>query len=192
MTTKKTRNNTSNKSNNQSGNPATRTDQPGRGKPVTAIAKLHKSGTTEEAPRSKARIESDDDGTDTPFGAPASAMVHDLVGFALLALPAGLQPLIGDDALRSNALELENLEVLVIVRETGVVAYVHLPILVMEMEGSNQKLNEGGMVLKVISARKAEAAAAPTRPKAAPKAKPTASAKSPNVAKPAGKAGRHA
>jgi hypothetical protein len=185
------------KPNKTSNTTRSKTTQPDKVEPVAAIAELNKSGTTQESPRSKAPTESDDDDsgdqgdddTDTPFGAPAAAMVHDLVGFALLALPAGLRPLIGDDALRSNALELENLEVLVIVRETGVVAYVHLPILVMEMEGSNQKLNEGGMVLKVVSAHKSEAAPEHSKPGATLKAKPKASAK---ATKPAGKAWRHA
>ena len=57
-------------------------------------------------------------------------MVYDFVGFALIALPAQLRPLLGDKNMVSNSLEIEDQELLFIVREKGVVAYVHLPFLV--------------------------------------------------------------
>ena len=78
-------------------------------------------------------------------------MVHDLVGFALIALPAELRPLLGDENMVSNSLELEDQELLVIVREKGVVAYVHLPFLVKEMESENTASRKDGLVLKDVT-----------------------------------------
>jgi len=86
----------------------------------------------------------------TPTG-PAPAMVHDLVGAAILILPKELRSLIGDQALQTNAQELQDREVVVIVREPGVVAYVHLPIIAMEMEGAAMDLAEGGTKLTSIT-----------------------------------------
>ena len=85
------------------------------------------------------------------MAAPATAMVHDLVGFVVIALPEGLRRLIGDEAMRATALELEDRKVLVIVREPGVVVYVHLPIIVLEMELAREHLQGKGLVLKDIT-----------------------------------------
>jgi len=59
--------------------------------------------------------------------------------------------LIGDQALQANAQELQEREVLVIVREPGVVAYARLPIIAMEMEGTALDLTEGGTTLRAIT-----------------------------------------
>lgn len=88
---------------------------------------------------------------DAPMAVPAAAMVHDLVGFVVIALPEGLRKLIGDEAMRATALELEDRKVLVIVREPGVVGYVHLPITVLEMELAREHLQGEGLVLKDIT-----------------------------------------
>src|SRR3990167_6054761 len=82
---------------------------------------------------------------------PTSAMVHDLVGAAFIILPRELRALIGDQALQANAQELQEREVLVIVREPGVVAYAHLPIIAMEMEGTALDIAEGGTTLRPIT-----------------------------------------
>ena len=74
---------------------------------------------------------------------PEVANVHECVGAALLMLPADLRTILGDKDLRSNALELETKEILVIVREAGVVAYVHLPIIVKELEAPATALGDG-------------------------------------------------
>lgn len=79
------------------------------------------------------------------------AMVHDLVGAAFLILPKTLRDLIGDQALQANAQELQDKEILVIVREPGVVAYVHLPIIAMEMDGDLGALDKGGLTLHAIT-----------------------------------------
>jgi len=78
-------------------------------------------------------------------------MVHDLVGVAILILPKELRALIGGPLLKSNAQELQAREVLVIVREPGVVAYVHLPIIAMEMEGKALDFANGGTTLHAIT-----------------------------------------
>lgn len=78
-------------------------------------------------------------------------MVHDLVGAAFIILPKELRALIGDQALRANAQELQEREVLVIVREPGVVAYAHLPIIAMEMDGTAWDLAGGGTTLRPIT-----------------------------------------
>ena len=82
---------------------------------------------------------------------PTPAMVHDLVGAAILILPKTLRELIGDQALQANAQELQEREILVIVREPGVVAYVHLPIIAMEMDGNLGALDKGGLTLHAIT-----------------------------------------
>lgn len=78
-------------------------------------------------------------------------MVHDVVGAAFIILPRELRALIGDQALQANAQELQDREVLVIVREPGVVAYAHLPIIAMEMEGTALDLAGGGTTLRAIT-----------------------------------------
>lgn len=112
---------------------------------------------------------------------PATATVHDLVGAALLILPKELRNLLGDPLLQSNAQELESQEVLVIVREEGVVAYVHLPIVVMEMEGTAADVVGGGTKLRAITGPFTK------RLKRQIKAYDMVS-----VVKPVGKGGRHA
>ena len=82
---------------------------------------------------------------------PTPAMVHDLVGAAFLILPKTLRELIGDQALQANAQELQDREILVIVREPGVVAYVHMPIIAMEMDGQVDALAKGGLTLHAIT-----------------------------------------
>jgi hypothetical protein len=54
----------------------------------------------------------------------------------------------------SNSLEIEDQELLVIVREKGVVAYVHLPFLVKEMEFENSSAHKDGLVLKDVTKRR--------------------------------------
>ena len=80
---------------------------------------------------------------------PEVATVHECVGAALLMLPANLRTILGDKDLRSNALELETKEILVIVREAGVVAYVHLPIIVKELEAPATALSDGVVLLDI-------------------------------------------
>lgn len=80
---------------------------------------------------------------------PEAATVHDCVGAALLMLPANLRTILGDKDLHSNALELETKELLVIVREAGVVAYVHLPILVKEFQAPATGLSDGVVLLDI-------------------------------------------
>lgn len=99
---------------------------------------------------------------DQPMGPPSPAFVHDFIGVALLMLPAGLRPVLGPKHLLSNALELETQEILVIVREAGTVTYLHLPILVMEMEQPGTSLGEG-LVLHDITGSLARASAAKGR-----------------------------
>lgn len=77
-------------------------------------------------------------------------MVHDLVGAAFIILPKKLRALIGDQALQANAQELQDQEVLVIVREPGVVVYAHLPIMAMEMDGTALNLVDGATTLRPI------------------------------------------
>ena len=82
---------------------------------------------------------------------PTPALVHDLVGAAFLIVPKTLRDLIGDKALQANAQELQDKEILVIVREPGVVAYVHLPIIALEMDGNLDALDKGGLTLHAIT-----------------------------------------
>lgn len=82
---------------------------------------------------------------------PPTATVHDLVGAAMLMLPKELRLVLGEKLLQSNAQDLESRKVLVIVREPGVVAYVHLPIVVMEMTGDTLDLSNGGTTLRAIT-----------------------------------------
>lgn len=91
------------------------------------------------------------DNSDTPAGHPTPAMVHDLSGFALIGLPPELRAILGDEALRSNALEIENLVITAIVREPGVVVYVNLPVMVKEIERPGDAQTRGGMVLNDIT-----------------------------------------
>lgn len=110
-----------------------------------------------------------------PMGSARNAVVQDFVGAALLMLPPALRTFLGDAALVASAFELATQEILVIVREEGTVAYVHLPILVMEMEKSGAGLREG-LTLRDITgtlgkATTAQAGQAKTRTKTkAPKA----------------------
>ncbi len=91
------------------------------------------------------------DTSDTPTGHPTPAMVHDLSGFALIGLPPQLRSLLGEDALRSNALELQSIVITAIVREPGVVVYVNLPVMVKEIERPGDAQTRGGMVLNDIT-----------------------------------------
>lgn len=132
---------------NESSEKSEHSAQAKKSRPVAAITKKHKSaqGPTPPTPPS---------GFNPPhgqFGEPSAAMVHDLVGFALIALPAELRSLLGDEHMVSNSLEIEDQELLVIVREKGVVAYVHLPFLVKEMESENSDSRKDGLVLKDVT-----------------------------------------
>lgn len=91
---------------------------------------------------------------DTEVPKPQAAVVHELTGFALLALPPGLRTILNDAQLISNTLELEALQITAIVRETGVVVYVNLPVTVMEMEKSGFNLSKGSMTLRNIVVKK--------------------------------------
>ena len=126
-------------------------------------------------------------------GKTSTATVHDLVGVAILVLPPGARAALGDQYLLTSALELETQEIVVIAREEGVVAYIHLPIVVKEMEYPSTEL-KSGMVLHDITGKYAQQkvqekaqknAAAPLKPKSNPKVKP-------KVTKPSDKGGRHA
>ncbi|OYT90529.1 MAG: hypothetical protein CFE43_17890 [Burkholderiales bacterium PBB3] len=83
------------------------------------------------------------------FGEPQVATVHECVGAALLMLPANLRSILGDKDLRSNALELETKEIWVIVREAGVVAYIHLPIIVKELEAPATGMRDGVVLVDI-------------------------------------------
>lgn len=126
------------------------------------------------------------------IGEASIATVQDFVGIAVLMLPAELRAALGDKDLLSNALELETQEILVIVREADVVTYVHLPILVKELEYPATTLSDG-VVLKDITGSLAKQATKnkdATVGKKAPKpAKPTVPTK---PVKPKSKGGRHA
>jgi hypothetical protein len=140
-------NNHSDSNKNESSQKSEHSVQAKKSRPVAAITKKHKSaqGPTLPTPPS---------GFNPPhgqFGEPSAAMVHDLVGFALIALPAELRALLGDENMVSNSLEIEDQELLVIVREKGVVAYVHLPFLVKEMEFENSASRKDGLVLKDVT-----------------------------------------
>lgn len=130
--------------------------------------------------------------TGSRLGEASVAAVHDLVGIALLIVPPELRAALGDKDLLSGALELETQEILVIVREANVVAYVHLPIIVKELEYPAAGLQDG-MVLKDITAsiaKKAGEKREETLGKRAPKTAQSALPKKP--AKPTGKGGRRA
>ena len=126
------------------------------------------------------------------IGEASIATVQDFVGIAVLMLPAELRATLGDKDLLGNALELETQEILVIVREADVVAYVHLPILVKELEYPATTLSNG-VVLKDITgslAKKATKSKDATLGKSGPRAaKPTVPTK---PVKPKSKGGRHA
>lgn len=83
------------------------------------------------------------------FGEPEVATVHECVGAALLMLPANLRGILGDKDLRSNALELETKEIWVIVREAGVVAYIHLPIIVKELQAPANGMRHGVVLVDI-------------------------------------------
>ena len=124
--------------------------------------------------------------------------MHDLVGVAVLILSPDVRAALGDQYLLGNALELETKEILVIARENGVVAYIHLPIVVKEMEYPGPELRNG-MVLHDITGKYARQennagtkTRTRTRTKPKPKAKAKAKAKGSTATKPSGKAGRHA
>lgn len=100
------------------------------------------------SPKSK-----EDSSKDTEVPKPQAAVVHELTGFALLALPPGLRTILGDAQLVSNTLELQALQITAIVRETGVVVYVNLPVVVKEMETTEFNLTKGSMTLRDIVVR---------------------------------------
>ena len=95
--------------------------------------------------------------TDTEVPKPQAAVVHELTGFALLALPPGLRTILGDAHLVSNTLELEALQITAIVRETGVVVYVNLPVVVKEMETAEFNLTKGSLTLRDIVVKTVDA-----------------------------------
>ncbi len=148
MNTNETNNSdSSDKNKNEFSEKSDHSAQSKKSKPVAAITKKYKSaqGPTPPTPPS---------GFNPPhgeFGEPSAAMVHDLVGFALIALPAQLRPLLGDENMVNNSLEIEDQELLVIVREKGVVAYVHLPFIVKEMEPEGSSALKNGLVLKDVT-----------------------------------------
>ena len=96
----------------------------------------------------------EDPTTDTEVPKPQTAVVHDLTGFALLALPPGLRTILSNAHLVSNSLELRALQITAIVRETGVVVYVSLPVTVMEMERPGFNLTKGSLTLRDIVVKK--------------------------------------
>lgn len=114
-----------------------------------------------------------------------TATVHDLVGTALLILPKELRDIVGPSLLQSNAQELEAQEVLIIVREEGVVAYVRLPIFVMEMEEAAPETVGAGATLKPVAGPLTERLTQRLK-------RPTKAHDMVSVVKPAGKGGRHA
>jgi hypothetical protein len=99
----------------------------------------------------------EDPTTDTEVPKPQTAVVHDLTGFALLALPPRLRTILGDAQLVSNTLELAALQITAIVRETGVVVYLNLPVTVMEMETPGFNLTKGSMTLRDIVVKNVDA-----------------------------------
>ena len=128
-------------------------------------------------------------------GKSSTPTVHDLVGVAILVVPPGARAALGDQYLLTSALELETKNIVVITREEGVVAYIHLPIIVKEMKYPSTEL-QTGMVMHDITGKyaqqkektqeKADASPKPTsNPKAKPKVKPKAT-------KPSDEGGRHA
>lgn len=110
-----------------------------------------KTEKTQTKPKPKSRTATRTRPEDPNKTATDAATVHDLVGAALLILPKELRDLLGEPLLQSNAQELESQEVLVIVREEGVVAYVHLPIVVMEMQGKAADLAGTGTTLRPVT-----------------------------------------
>ena len=130
-------------------------------------------------------------------GKSSTATVHDLVGVAILVVPPGARAALGEQYLLTSALELETKDIVVIAREEGVVAYIHLPIIVKEMKYPSTEL-QTGMVLHDITgkyARQKEEETAQDKPDAPPK--PTSNSKAkPKVkskaTKPADKGGLHA
>ena len=137
-----------------------------------------------------------DPGQTGTSGLLGTATVHDLVGVAVLILPPDVRAALGDQYLLGNALELETKEILVIARENGVVDYIHLPIVVKEMEYPGPELRNG-MVLHDITgkyARQENNGGTKTRTstKAKAKAKAKSISKATTATKPSGKAGRHA
>ncbi len=145
MNTNETNNSDSNK--NESSEKREHSAMSKKSRLVAAITKKHKSdqGLTPPTPPSGFNPPSGE------FGEPSVAMVHDFVGFALIALPAQLRAVLGDEHMVSNSLEIEDQELLVIVREKGVVAYVHLPFLVKEMEFENSASRKDSLVLKDVT-----------------------------------------
>lgn len=118
--------------------------KPVTGTTVAAISqqkKQHKSVPSETTPA-----------PETGLAEPQLAIVQDLTGFAVLAMPPELRKLIGHGTLVSDAQDLESQELLLIVRQAGLVAYVHLPFVVKEMEASALPLRPGrGVVLKDVT-----------------------------------------
>ncbi|OYU44719.1 MAG: hypothetical protein CFE44_11425 [Burkholderiales bacterium PBB4] len=80
---------------------------------------------------------------------PEIATVHECAGTALVILPSSLRAILGDKDLHSNALEMETKEVLLIVREAGVVVYVHLPIIVKELKAPSTGIEHGGVLMDI-------------------------------------------
>ncbi len=77
-----------------------------------------------------------------------SAQVHELNGFALIALPPTLRTILGDQKLVNSAAELASLQITTIVREDGLVVYVNLPVKVLEIETPDFDITKSGMTLR--------------------------------------------
>ena len=120
------------------------TSPPRPSEDVATILATGSHAKEEKQPKSKKAVQ-DASG----FGEPQVATVHECVGAALLMLPANLRAILGDKDLRSNALELETKEIWVIVREAGVVAYIHLPIIVKELEAPATGMRDGVVLLDI-------------------------------------------
>lgn len=109
-----------------------------------------KSPSASKSRGSKASLSSPG-GSSAPTSHATPAMVHDLRGFALIGLPPELRSILGDEALRRNALEIQSLVITAIVREPAMVVYVNLPVMVKEIERPGDAQTRNGMVLKDIT-----------------------------------------
>ncbi len=119
----------------------------------------------------------------------STATVHDLVGVAILVVPPGARAALGEQYLLTSALELETKEIVVIAREEGVVAYIHLPIIVKEMKYPSTEL-QTGMVLHDITGKYAQRKAQETAQQK--NDAPLKLKSNPKATKASGKGGRHA
>ena len=120
------------------------TSPPRPSEDVATILATGSHSKAEKQPKSKKAVQDA-----IGFGEPEVAIVHECVGAALLMLPANLREILGDKDLRSNALELETKEIWVIVREAGVVAYIHLPIIVKELKAPATGMRDGVVLLDI-------------------------------------------